>query len=259
MIRVKIIKPNPNYQIGTTVELSRNEAFGLLDGGVAVLAKDMVATDYKIRKKRKQMATLVSYALTTVADVKESLGITDSSQDNLVIRKINFATEAIEGWCRLPRDHHFKETTYTNEEYDGSGSNMLRLKMRPVSTLSSLQFRTTSENLDSWDSVDTQNYFLDINSGVVDLLYSEGTRFNSFRATYTAGFATIPADLAEAAVMLAAYLVENSTTGTNVKRQREGQREIEYFQINAGDGNGSLVEQLSLDDVLQRYVNYVTV
>lgn len=79
------------------------------------------------------------------------------------------------------------------------------------------------------------------------------------RVTYTAGYSTIPADLAEAAATLAAFWVENSTSGTNVKRKKEGQREIEYFDSNSSSGgnNQSTIESLGLDDLLNRYVQYV--
>lgn len=204
------------------------------------------------------MADLLSYALTDVASVKESLGIAsgDSSKNNLIIRKINQATLMIEGFCNLPYNHHFKETTYTNEEYDGSGSNQVVLKMRPVTSISSFQYRNTTVNQDDWDDTDSEHYFNDLSSGVINLLSTQSRNFNAYRVTYTAGFATIPADLAEAAVMLAGYLVENSASGTAVKRKREGQREIEYFQASSSGGNDSIIQQLGIDEMLSRYINY---
>jgi len=200
---------------------------------------------------------LLSYALTNLADVKESLGITagDTSKDNLITRKINQATEMIEAYCQLARDHHFASTTYTNEEYDGTGINQISLKMRPVITLSSFQYRNTTENINSWTEADSDLYFIDLNSGVIDLLWGQTRDWNRYRVTYTAGFSTIPSDLAEACVTLAGYLVENSATGTSVKRKREGAREIEYFAPATTD-TGSLIGSLGLDNMLGRYINY---
>jgi hypothetical protein len=205
------------------------------------------------------MADLLSYALTTVADVKETLGIDagNTSKDNLIKRKINQATRMIEAFCGLPEDHHFKQATYTNEEYDGSGSNQLILKMRPVTSITSFQRRNTSQNQSDWDDVESELYFpSDNDAGVVDLLFSEGTRWGSYRVTYVAGYDPIPADLAEACVTLASYLVENGASGTAVKRKQEGAREIEYFAPSANGGGDSLIEQLSLDDMLTRYITY---
>lgn len=52
MQRIKIVKPHHHYKIGDTVEVSNNEAFGLLDSGVGIKTKDMTAVDYKTKTKR---------------------------------------------------------------------------------------------------------------------------------------------------------------------------------------------------------------
>lgn len=199
------------------------------------------------------MAVLLSYALTDVASVKESLGITNDTQNNLIIRKINQATEMIEGFCGLARDHHFKETTYTQELYNSTGSNQLSLLMSPVSSVTSFQRAANLTNEGDFDDVESEFYFLDENAGTLNLLFHTTGVWDSYRVTYVAGYSTIPADLAEACVMLAGYLVENSSSGgTAVKRKQEGQREVEYF--NPNDANsGSLIEQLGIDDMLDRY------
>lgn len=206
------------------------------------------------------MADLVSYALTTVADVKETLGISsgDTSRDNLIKRKINLATHVIETWCNLPRDHHFKQTTYTNEVYDGSFSDQLLLRMRPVTSVSSFQYLTTSENQDDWDDVEGEHYFLDESAGTLDGLFVQNGNWSSYRVTYTAGYAVIPPDLAEAAVTMAAFWSENASAGTAIKRKREGQREVEYFNAfsSSDGGNNSVLESLGLDDILSRYKFY---
>lgn len=203
------------------------------------------------------MTAILSYALTSVSDVKESLGIAagDTSKDNLITRKINQATENIEAYCALPYGHHFKESTYTNEEYDGSNSDQLVLFMRPVTAVSSFQQRQTSENISSWDTVDSSLYYFDIPSGIVKGLFGLGNYYNNYRVSYTAGYATIPADLAEACVILAGELVSNASSGTGVKAKSEGNRRIEYFDTN--QSSSSLIDQLNLDDMLARYKNYV--
>lgn len=206
------------------------------------------------------MADLVSWALTNVADVKENLGIAsgDTTKDNLIIRKINQATQMIESFCNLSYDHHFVQTTYTNEEYDGQGSNALSLKMRPVSSVSSFQYRSTSQNEDSWNDVESEDYFIDNGAGVLELLFAQSKGWNRYRVTYIAGYSDVPADLAEAAASIAAFYVENSASGTAVKKKQEGQRSIEYFDPSGSSSGGSdsIIGQLGLDDVLQRYIQY---
>jgi hypothetical protein len=205
------------------------------------------------------VADLLNYALTTVADVKESLGIpsSDTSKDNLIKRKINFATLYIESYCGLSRDHHFKETTYTNEEYDATGANSLVLRMRPVTSVTSFQKRDSSENSDNWTDSESEFYFNDLTSGIMELNYSAVGGWNRYRVTYTAGYATIPFDLAEACVLLTSFWVENPASGTAVKKKQEGQRSVEYFDPSGNSGvSDSVIEQIGLDDVLSRYIQY---
>lgn len=200
------------------------------------------------------MADLLSYALTDLASVKETLGIAsgNTAKDNLIRRKINQATRVIEAFCALPEDHHFKQATYTNEEYTGTGSNQFVFNMRPVTSVTSFQRATSGDSDASWDDVESELYFTDnLDAGVMPLNFSEGSRYNSFRVTYVAGYDPIPADLAEACVTLAAYLVDNATTGSGVKSKQEGSRKIEYFEPGSAS---SLIDQLSLDDLLTRYI-----
>lgn len=196
------------------------------------------------------MASLLSYALTTVADVKELLDIDsgDHSKDNLIIRKINQATIMIERYT----GRRFKETTYTDEEYDSTGTDQLVLKQRPISAIT-LSSRDTSLNEQDWDTVDSNLIFSDSESGIVRLLFNQTGRWGRYKVTYTAGYATIPEDIAEACATLAAFLVQNGTAGTVVKSKQEGQRKIEYFDSQPSKNN--LFEQLGIDEILNSYAN----
>lgn len=46
-MRVKFTKAYKGHLKGTTYECSPNEAFGLIDSGVAIATKDMTPDDYK--------------------------------------------------------------------------------------------------------------------------------------------------------------------------------------------------------------------
>lgn len=198
------------------------------------------------------MAVLLSYALTTLEDVKELLGIesSDTSWDNLIRRKINQATLMIERYT----GRHFALTTYTDEEYNATGTDQLALKQRPIVTLTSISSRDTSLNEADWDAFDTDLYFSDANSGIVRLLSSTAGRWNRYKVTYSAGYATIPEDIAEACATLAGYLVDNPTSGGQVKSKQEGQRKVEYFDSQTQSSN--IFEQLGIDDILNTYTNY---
>lgn len=154
------------------------------------------------------MASLLSYALTTKNDVKESLGISSSvtTYDNLIIRKINQATLAIENYC----GRRFASTVYTDEEYNATQTSEIILKQRPVITFTKLDIRDSALNISTWETIDTQLYFTDLSSGVVLLNFRASGSWKRYKVTYTAGYATIPEDLAEACASLAAYYYTNA-------------------------------------------------
>jgi hypothetical protein len=200
------------------------------------------------------MATLLSYALTSVADVKETLGISsgDSTQNNLITRKINQATEIIEGYCQ----RRFKEQALITEYHEGSRTDELVLLQRPVTDATPfvLSARDTALNDNDFNTVDANQYFVDANAGIVRAVSTFYGHWDRWKVVYSAGYATIPSDLAEAAVTLAAYLVSNGGSGQAVKRTREGQREVEYQAASQGE---DLLGELGIQATLNRYANTV--
>lgn len=202
-------------------------------------------------------AVLVDYALTNVADVKESLNIAsaDHTKDNLITRKINQVTDLIEKYC----GRRFKLTEYS-EYYDGSNIDEITLRNRPIvidgSHLFTAEFRDTSLNEGDFDTIESQIYFVDESAGIVKLNYRAVGRWNRYRYGYWAGYATIPNDLAEAAATLAAYYVNNPTgafVGTSLRK--EGQREIRYSNTNNTLTFMNIVQQLGLDETINAYAN----
>lgn len=199
------------------------------------------------------MATLLDYALCSVADVKENLGISsgDSSKNNLIIRKINAATELIEGYC----DRRFKSTSYVDEVYDGSGTDQLLLRNRPISAVT-LKVRNTSLNDPDFTTIPTDEYFVNANAGVLDGLSSFYGRADRWAVTYTGGYTTIPSDLQEACATLASFLVLNASSGgdNSVKSKAEGARRVEYH--DSAESN-DIFDQLNISQTLNRYANPV--
>lgn len=198
------------------------------------------------------MASLLSYALSDVASVKESLGIASSvtTYNNLIIRKINQATRVIEGYC----GRRFQLTSYSNVEYDATQTDVLILRQRPVTTFTSLEIRDTTLNQNDWNTLDTKLYFIQANAGVLKLLFNTFGRSNMYRVSYTAGYGTIPEDLQEACASLAAFYFQNadgSDVGVQVKR--EGQRELRYS--NSSQTFKEICNQLGIDEILNNYAN----
>ena len=195
------------------------------------------------------MTALSAEALTSVADVKELLGITGATQDNLITRNINYATKIILNYCGVTS---FRSTAYV-EYYDGIGGNELVLRNRPVITMTSVQWRDEAGNNASFETLDSEDYFVDTDAGIIKSLIDLGGSFHTWKISYTAGYASIPDDLAEACARMAAYMLENGTAGTSIKSKQEGQRKIEYFDSSSAGGTASLIDSLGLDDILRPY------
>jgi uncharacterized phiE125 gp8 family phage protein len=198
------------------------------------------------------MTALSPEALTSVADVKEILGITGTAQDNLITRNINYATKIILNYCGVSS---FNSTAYV-EYYDGIGGNELVLRNKPVITMTSVEWRDEAGNNASFTTLDAEDYFVDTDAGIIKALVNFGSSFHSWKIAYTAGYATIPDDLAEACARMAAFVTENGTAGTSIKSKQEGQRKVEYFDSTTATGNASLIDSLGLDDILRPILRY---
>jgi len=192
--------------------------------------------------------TLESYALIALDDVKESLGISDASKDNILTRYINYATDLIEKYCNNRR---FKETTYTDEEVNGSGTHYLNLKHFPVTSITKLEYRTSSDySASDFDQVDTSDYILESSdSGMIYFPrgFVRGTR--NYRVTYIAGYATIPHDLEEACGQLVSYLYKNAGKTEGIKSETLGRYSVTYDK----DSSADLFKKAGVFDILQFY------
>lgn len=201
------------------------------------------------------MATLAANALTTVADVKESLGIASGNtlKDNLITRKINQVSSLVEKYC----DRIFIHQAYT-EYRDGSQIDELVLDQRPIDTTQpfTIERRDTSLNESNFETIDSNLIFIDEVSGVLELQFRALGRWDRYKITYTAGYTTIPADLAEAANMLACYFVNNPAGHhIGVALNREGQRETRFGNNNNLLTFKNIIQQLGIDQILDAYAN----
>lgn len=126
--------------------------------------------------------------LTTVQRVKDFLGITVATHDTILERIINQVSDFVENYC----DRTFVETAYSNELYDGTGTDKLFLKNFPISSTATftLQVRTSSQNVSNFDSIDSDLFFIDYTTGILE---TNGWGFyerpQHYRISYTAGYA----------------------------------------------------------------------
>ena len=150
---------------------------------------------------------LYPYALTTLEHVKTRLGITVTTNDTILIRLINAATDAIERYCHLSAGKHFVQQTYTNDVYSVQQSRQIYLVLRMgwVTNVASFEYRAGTVSTPNWTAFitdqweyknpqprpdDTDGTKLWGPSGIIRV-YGVLPRLqdNMLRVTYTAGFA----------------------------------------------------------------------
>ncbi|TCW35302.1 putative phiE125 gp8 family phage protein [Laceyella sacchari] len=137
------------------------------------------------------------YALTTLANAKEYLQITDTSQDARLEILINGTTIAIENYIK----RKVKERTFTDEAYDGNGTDLLFLKNKPVSSIASVKYVGNGIT----DILEMDNYRVDAHGRLYNA--SGWVRgFQNYLVTYTAGYSTIPDDIQLACLKWVEYL-----------------------------------------------------
>lgn len=201
------------------------------------------------------MTAILSYALISLTEVKESLGINVGTYDNLLTRLINSATEQIENYC----NRRFTETVYT-EIYSGDGNQFLFLRNAPVTALTKIEFMTGDYDDPAWDAYESEFYNIDTtytggstmsndNSGVVYNRVSFYKGFNNIRVSYVAGYSTIPSDVSESCVDLVSYLYK-AKNSKGIKSESLGDRSVTY---DTGATVKSAFDSLGLDDVLAQY------
>ena len=137
------------------------------------------------------MAT-IDNALSTLTRLKSYLEISGSNKDFLLTMILISVSQYVEKYC----NRKFKRQVFTQEIYSGSGTDKLALKNFPIISgeTFTLQRRNTGLNdAGDWETLDSESYFINYESGVI----SSNTKFitgrQNFRVTYTGGF-YLPSD-----------------------------------------------------------------
>jgi len=181
--------------------------------------------------------------LVSLANTKTFLGITNNEKDDVLNILIAAMSDFIEGYC----SRTFASTVYTDEEYDGNAAYEMRLKNFPVITFTSLEKNNKWNNNDDWEDVDTEDYWVDLDTGIVTktTVFNKGKQ--NYRANYTAGYATIPNDLQYACmVMVSEALARKDNTG--LKSESLGDHSVTYMDIIEQNG--------VVKDILNGYRDY---
>lgn len=205
---------------------------------------------------------LHSYALTTVQRAANYIGLgtiaSGSTKETILQVLINSSTDFIERYIGM----RIKQTTYTNEEYDTDAGDALILKNRPVVSVSSLQRRDSGLNEDEWETVDTEDYHVDEEAGII--YGAGGWKFSKtrqgYRVTYVAGYDfdlsttylsdTEAGDLELVTWFLVASAYSRGKGGAGIKSESIGDYRVTY--------EGSLMENSDIKSILDKYADIST-
>lgn len=131
---------------------------------------------------------IVSYGLTTLSRAKNFMEIGGAQDDSLIESLINMVSDFVESYC----DRRFISTAYSNEVYDGNGMTELLVRQYPVSSSASftLQRRDTIDNNGSFTTIDSEDYFVKYNEGIIAYVNDSFYPYpQHYRISYTAGYA----------------------------------------------------------------------
>lgn len=198
------------------------------------------------------MALPVS-VLTTLATVKDELGITDGSEDNRLERYIQVASDAIVRYCR----RKFHREAGIVEKHAGAGFPRLFLDRIPLVSVTEVQIDESV--IDDFDLVDlvTGLLYRDAGwtrralraAGVVQQPVS-GTDDENIQVTYVGGFITpegdpaqgdrdLPFDLEQACIDTVTSIRANRGQDTNITAEKLGDASVTYGGVDSGSGKGT--------------------
>jgi hypothetical protein len=215
-------------------------------------------------------------ALTTLADLKTYLGITDTSEDTLLNLLIADGDAAILGYI----GRAIEQATLT-EYYSGDRTQMLVLRQRPVTAVTSVHvddsgyagqaagaFDSTTEwtaGEDFYIRTEVEN---ESNTGELVAIKGPGTftadgdpktwgewpnGTGNVKVIYTAGYATVPSDLAAACRILVAWMRASRDNGMPVKSERLGS-----YSYTLLDDTG-IPELATIRGICNRYRNMILI
>jgi len=134
----------------------------------------------------------------TTAKIKTYLGITVTTYDTLLDSLATAVSAFMESYC----NRIFDEATYTQEIYSG-GKNIIFLKHYPVIIFTKLEYKSGSNSNPTWTEYTEDDYDLVDNRKLIkNSNFVSG--INNIRATYSAGYATLPYEIEQLAIELIA-------------------------------------------------------
>lgn len=177
----------------------------------------------------------ITLNLTTLTDVKNylKLNTTDATRDGILTLIIAAVEEKIKQYCHTD----FKQTTYTNEYYDGDGTPILVVKHFPIISVASL-YDDPDREFGSNSLIQATDYVIYKEKGIIKLIqdndlitltgeFSLGQQ--NIKITYDAGYTTVPYQIQLATIMWSVIQYNNYFNNTpGVSSRTVGDKTTRY-------------------------------
>lgn len=137
-------------------------------------------------------------------------------QESVITQIIGFVDGIIDNYCGMP----LLETAYTDKRYNGSGTDILDLGLFPVNTITTVRDKAVDGTFtDITSTIDIlEDGLIQINPAIGGT-FTSGSR--NIYCTFTAGWETVPADLAYAATEVARlHFRKTETEMFGIKEQK---------------------------------------
>lgn len=205
-------------------------------------------------------------ALTTLANVKEYLSITDTSQDDLLNNLIERSSE----WIKNFTQRELELLTDIEEDQDGQGGNEMYAREYPVTDDTTFKLEQRDGGTfgsPTYAEISTDDYLVYPLDGRI--VYPGGfiKGYSQYRITYSAGYETspsfdIPADLENACIKIVQALYKSRTTTTasgDISSEKLGDYQINF--TSGGETGGESISTIVsgndlINSVLARYKRY---
>lgn len=193
------------------------------------------------------MAT-IDNALTTVARYKSFAEITGNTKNTQIQMAIIGASAFVERYC----NRKFKRQAFSNELYDGSGSEKMVLKNAPVISGQTFTLqRRSSDNFNQgdWETLDADAYIVKYEEGIIVLPNTFIKGVSNYRVSYTAGYylpsnasyqdgtddnLDLPFEIEVSVFMLVNYIM-NRKKAQGIQSQRVRDVQITYMKAMEAD------------------------
>lgn len=175
--------------------------------------------------------------LTVLEDVKAWLAISDidTAADDILSRLISSASLFLTNWL----NRQVLSANYT-ERYNGNGKQFLRLPAWPITAIASLSSNRNAIPA-SPDGIKDGYVFDDATVYLLGMYYFDKGIRNIF-ITYTAGYVSVPLDIAQATIELVSLkFKERQRIGKN-SETLAGQQTFAYSAVELSKGTKSMLQ-----------------